>query len=126
MANMELKLRVSLHCLATLTSCLTTRIRRLALGSPTTSPMAHIISRLTSSAKSERLGLPYREFSLSNRSSTYSVASICRKAVKSSTMSCVLTSTGLSCRRERAVVSLPRSDAMSSGSNGSEECTFLM
>ena len=80
---------------AILMNCLMTLIRLVALGSLTISLMVHIISLLTSSQKRERLGVPYPDLS-SKRSSTYSVASICRKVVKSSTISWVETSTGFS------------------------------
>ena len=53
--------------------------------------------KITSSQNRVRLGVPYLDL-ISNKSSTYSVASICLKMVKSSTISCVETSTGLSCK----------------------------
>ncbi len=58
MANIELKFLVSLHCLATLTRCLTALILLPALASETTSVADHIISRFTSSEKVDRAGVP--------------------------------------------------------------------
>ena len=173
MANIELKFCVSLHCLAILINCLIILILLVELFSLTISPIAHIISLLTSSANRPktssshvfneswiyetwffpheicrlflsvlnrfsfknqtrlqnantagffnrkdtsfskkqfqtensgfvktcdehvlREGVPYLDFSNSYKSSTYSVASIWRKMVKSSTISWVETSTG--------------------------------
>ena len=50
MANIELKFCVSLHCLAILINCLIILILLVELFSLTISPIAHIISLLTSSA----------------------------------------------------------------------------
>ena len=73
----------------------------------------HNMQPVLTSANCDSIGTPYRLLS-SNKSSTYSVLSICRKMLKSWSVSWIATSTAFSCRK-CTWLSLTRSGAISSG-----------
>ena len=73
----------------------------------------HNMQLVLTSANCDSIGTPYRLLS-SNKSSTYSVLSICRKMLKSWSVSWIATSTAFSCRK-CTWLSLTSSGAISSG-----------
>lgn len=80
---------------------------------PCTLRTKHNMQLVLTSANCDSIGTPYRLLS-SNKSSTYSVLSICRKMLKSWSVSWIATSTAFSCRK-CTWLSRTSSGAISSG-----------